>query len=251
MKIKTKLLDEIYELKKGLPVVGTFIFGCDPKIIEILAYSGLDFVIIDTEHTLLSTEKIDLLIATAKSCKILSFVRIKSSEMSMIPKVLDAGADGIIVPHIEEPKQAEDLVKMCNYPPIGYRSMCSGVRASKYGHGYDKSSPIIGCIIESRRGIDGITEIAQVEGISFILIGPRDLSLDLGFNGQYNNQVVQEVIGRAFSLISQSNIFPMMYTSNSEETLFWMQRGVKGIAYSIDLRVLGQSYSNYLKLLNN
>lgn len=194
-----ELKNSRYELKKKLRnrqqvFAGWTSISC-PSITEILARSGVDLIGIDIEHSTISQEQSQRIIAACHENGILCLPRVASHNMEMIKRLLDSGADGIIVPMVDTPEEIEQIISWCKYPPLGKRSF--GVaRAQGYGLDYDKytanwnaSSSLI-VQIESIKGVENIDKILSFEEIDCAMIGPYDLSGSLGIPGQLDHPEV-------------------------------------------------------------
>jgi 2-dehydro-3-deoxyglucarate aldolase/4-hydroxy-2-oxoheptanedioate aldolase len=144
--------------------IGTFISIGSPAVTELAAECGYDWVLIDLEH----------------GCE--SEAALPNQHADLIGRVLDWGADGIMVPHVDTVAQAEHCVKAATYPPKGIRGVSRTVRAYGYGMrlpGDEMPKPIILAQIETAEGVSNAEAIAAVEGIDALFIGPADLSYDL------------------------------------------------------------------------
>lgn len=168
-----------------------------PSITEIFACSSVDFIGIDIEHSTISQEQAQRIIAAAQAGGTLCLPRIASHNMEMIKRLLDSGADGIIVPMVNTAEEVERLISWCKYPPLGKRSF--GIaRGQGYGFDFDKyiknwnelSSLIVQ--IESIQGVENIEKILSYEEIDGAMIGPYDLSGSLGIPGQLDSPLVTE-----------------------------------------------------------
>ena len=168
-----------------------------PSITEIFARPGVDFIGIDIEHSTISQEQSQRIIAAAQAGGSLCLPRIASHNMEMIKRLLDSGADGIIVPMVSTSEEVERLVSWCKYPPTGRRSF--GIsRGQGYGFDFEEytstwndiSSLIIQ--IESVEGIKNIDAILANKDVDGAMIGPYDLSGSLGVPGELEHPSVIE-----------------------------------------------------------
>jgi 2-keto-3-deoxy-L-rhamnonate aldolase RhmA len=166
-----------------------------PQITEIMSRVGFDFIGIDIEHSTISQEQSQRIIAASHANGTLCLPRIASHNMEMIKRLLDSGADGIIVPMVETTEDMQDIIRWCKYSPVGRRSF--GIsRAQGYGFDFEEyarswnsvSSIIIQ--IESIEGVDNIDEILAFDEVDGAMIGPYDLSGSLGIPGQLDNPKV-------------------------------------------------------------
>ncbi len=167
-----------------------------PSITEIFTRTGVDFVGIDIEHSTISQEQSRQIISICQGGGSLCLPRVASHNMEMIKRLLDSGADGIIVPMVSSPEEVEKLISWCKYPPAGKRSF--GI-ARGQGYGFDfsryiatwnESSSLI-VQIESVQGVENIEKILSYDEIDGAMIGPYDLSGSLGIPGQLDHPDVR------------------------------------------------------------
>ncbi|CAN5297249.1 HpcH/HpaI aldolase/citrate lyase family protein [soil metagenome] len=160
------------------PVIGTFVSGGVTSL-EVLAWSGFDTVCIETEHATRGIMEVAELIRAADGCDVPSIVRVQ--DLSEVGRVLDAGADGIIIPHIDDAEQARAAVRSLHYPPTGDRGSGPG-RVARHGLGRsaDLPSPLLILMVESETAVANISEIAAVPGVDVLFVGPYDLSTSMG-----------------------------------------------------------------------
>ncbi|TPW78248.1 HpcH/HpaI aldolase/citrate lyase family protein [Schumannella sp. 10F1B-5-1] len=155
--------------------------------IEILAHAGADFVVIDLEHTLLSLETAAGMIALADAAGVAPLVRVPDSAPATIQRVLDAGAAGVLVPHVDSVEDARAAVRACRFPPKGSRGAGSTGSAGRWGTLRRADYLRFGneqvlCIpqLESGAAIAAAGEIAAVDGVDAVFLGAADLTLDVG-----------------------------------------------------------------------
>ena len=174
-----------------------------PQISEMLTFSGVDFMGIDIEHSTISQEQSQRIIAVCHAGGIPCLPRVASHNQEDIKRLLDSGADGIIVPTVETPEQIENLVKWMKYPPIGNRGY--GVaRAQGYGHDFTQytdewnNTSILIIQIETICAVDNIEKLLGYQDVDGVMVGPYDLSGSLGVPGQINHALVKSAIKQVF-----------------------------------------------------
>ena len=174
------------ELASGRRLVGTFLKMPTTQTVEILASIGFDFVVIDQEHAPLDRATTDAMILAARAHGMASIVRVPDETRANILSVLDCGASGIMVPHIDSAAKAREIVKSCRYAG-GARGFAGVTRSSGWGarsmydhiaH-QDRQATFI-AMIEDLHALDRVEEICGVEGVDALFIGRGDLTAALG-----------------------------------------------------------------------
>lgn len=188
------------------PCIGAWILTTSADVTEVLACSGLDFVLIDHEHGQGSIESAIGQLRSLKGSGCAGLLRTPSNDRVYIKRALDAGVDGIMVPNVGSAEEARDVVAACRYPPRGVRGAFAGMRAMGYGfaptyHDTAEDGLTIVVQVESADAIDNIGGIGAVDGIDAIFIGPRDLSATLGRLNRFDDPAVMAEITRAESAI--------------------------------------------------
>ena len=172
-----------------------------PQITEIFTRSGVDFVGIDVEHSTISQGEAQRIIAAAQAGGALCLPRVASHNGEAIRRLLDSGADGVIVPTVDTAEQVEELVGFAKYPPVGRRGY--GV-ARAQGYGFDSADYYAdwnetGSLIvqiESVTGVENADEICSHPAIDGIIVGPYDISGSLGIPGQIDHPLVREAASK-------------------------------------------------------
>lgn len=162
--------------------IGTFLSIGSSAVTELAAECGFDWVLIDLEHGCESEAALPNQLRALRGSNTLAIVRVSAPHADLISRVLDWGADGIMVPHVNTVAEAEHCVDAAYYPPRGHRGVSRTVRAYGYGMrlpGDTPPKPIILAQIETAEGVANADQIAAVEGIDALFIGPADLSYDL------------------------------------------------------------------------
>lgn len=237
-----KLKDAIHE--KG-SAVGTFLSVSTPSMVEILGYTGMDFVVIDTEHGPYDTMPMSDLIRAAGSSGLSPVVRVADVTHKEIQRAVDNGAEGIIIPCLREINDFRKAVDLCKYAPVGSRGFIKG-RGSGFGNeewakgsleAYMRSSNEKVLLLpqcETLEALENIEEIAAIEGIDGIFIGPFDLSISMGIPGQFDAPRFQEAVGRVLDACKKNGRLCMIYTSTAKEAKQYLKMGFDAVANSID-----------------
>lgn len=175
-----------YKVRTGRQVVGTFVKTTSGQTVEVLGQSGMDFVILDAEHAPFGIEALDRALCAAQGAGMDALVRVPNHDSSFINSCLDAGARGIVAPHVRTAAAAQALVDAVRYgrgirgfSPSGRAGRYGGTAASAYRAMADATN-MVWCQIEDRDAMERLDEIAAVEGVDCLFIGPADLGLSLG-----------------------------------------------------------------------
>jgi 4-hydroxy-2-oxoheptanedioate aldolase len=177
----------------GETLFGTFLNLGSIQAAEVCARAGLDWVLVDLEHG--SGTEADLLpqLTAIASAGVTALVRVEEGTRLRIGRVLDLGADGVMVPQVGSAAAARDVADWLRYPPAGKRGVALSTRGLRYGAGgHDsvdaRNEEIVGIVqIESRAGVEAAADMAAIEGIDVLFVGPADLTHALGIRGQVDH----------------------------------------------------------------
>lgn len=166
-----------------------------PDVPAIAAACGYDAVYVDLEHTSTSLETAAMLCASAVGAGISGLVRVPSHDPSVIARVLDNGAVGVIVPHVDSKREAQAVVDAARFPPYGHRSISGPNVVSGYGPRTAieltevlEQRTVVAVMVETPEAVQACNSIASVDGIDMILLGASDLTAEMGIHGQYENE---------------------------------------------------------------
>jgi 2-keto-3-deoxy-L-rhamnonate aldolase RhmA len=188
------------KLEAGERVFGITAQLPSPDIAEIAGYAGLDFVWIDAEHGTMDLADINQLIRAADAGGIDSIVRVPDHNPSFIQRVLDAGATGIMAPHVRSVADAAAVVSAAKFSPAGIRGACPATRA--VGHltfewpaEYRRANAdvLVFGLIEDAEGVDGVEAIARESGLDGLVFGPFDLSQEAGLEGNVAHPDIEKM----------------------------------------------------------
>ena len=226
----------------GETLLGTMVTLTTPAVSEILAEIGFDWLFIDGEHG--PFEMADLLsVLQAVGNQVPCIVRVPSSDEAGIKRVLDLGAEGIIVPLVNTADQAAAIVRASRYSPLGGRGVGLG-RAQGYGVRFSEyletANDKVAVIVQAEHAlaVENIESIVKVEGIDAVFIGPYDLSASFGKMGKINDPVVVDAIDHVTKTCQAAGI-PLGYFGVSAAAVRpYMERGYTLIAAGADTLLL-------------
>jgi len=167
---------------------------------EIVGKAGFDWVTIDLEHGVGTEYSLLPQLQALTASPTVPLVRVEDLVKKRVSRVLDPGAMGIIFPQIQNAEEARQAISFMKYPPKGVRGMAGMVRATDFGQGFDDyfgriKDEILGIIqIETRESLNHLDEIAQLEGVDVLFVGPADLTLSLGIFKQFDHPTYIEAL---------------------------------------------------------
>jgi 4-hydroxy-2-oxoheptanedioate aldolase len=201
---------------------------------------GFDFLCIESEHTAVNPGALVDLVRAADLAGLPTLVRVADNSDAGIAQALDAGANGILVPHVESQAEAIAIVSASRFPPLGIRGAGPG-RAALYGReigGYiaaANESTLVGIQIETDEGVRQMARILEVEGIDLIFIGPTDLAVSLGHLGDPQHHEVRQVIDRIVEDSIAGGRFVGIFAANAQAAFHWIAKGCRVILLASDL----------------
>lgn len=210
-------------------------------VAEALSACGFDWLWIDMEHAPLSLMNVQHMIQ-AKSPECAALVRIPANTEEWIKQVLDLGAEGIIVPHVNTKAQAQRAVDASYYPPVGTRSL-GLTRASLYGIDVDykreaNAKRLLFVQIEHKEGVENIEEIVQMPGLDGVLIGPYDLSGSYGKLGFIEDPEILEAIAIVLDACKRFQKPAGIFAKQANDASRYLKQGFQLIATGIDMHYL-------------
>lgn len=229
--------------------VGTWIASGSPIVTELIDGLGFDWLLFDLEHGNMSDKDVLMNLQVVRNARVI--VRVGEFSTSMIARVLDWGAAGIMMPHVSTFEEAERVVEAMRYPPHGQRGYSGSARCYGFGANPPKDTishpaPIFMAQIENAQGVRNASEIAQVPGVDVLFVGPADLKLDFTINGKSTEDfesALADVASVAAKFGKQSGIL----IRNHSDLAKLQGYGYSAIAAGSDLGVLRQAYQELSK----
>jgi 4-hydroxy-2-oxoheptanedioate aldolase len=231
-------------LAAGASVFGTFLKIPASVPAELAGYAGFDFCIIDLEHSPFSFERAEDIVRAAQGAGVAPIIRVYDGQPSTLVRALDTGCDGILVPNLKSRAEAEMVVRGARFHPLGERGMDPHARSARYrtipkevyfAEANDRT--VLGVQIEGVAGVQNLDDIANVQGIDLIFIGPYDLSQSLGVPGQLNAPAVVEAVQDIVTGVRARGKAVGIYADNVEEARRWRDLGIQFVAISVDVYV--------------
>ena len=221
-------------------------------LVEILGLVGYDFTMIDCEHGLFDMQTAGELVRAAHGANLTPLVRVQKNDPAMILKALDLGAQGVIIPHITNAAEASQAVEASKYR--GKRGACPLVRAAGYGlwdwQEYEEQADretLVIPLVEDLNGARNIHEILAVDGIDIIFIGPFDMSVSAGFQGNVRHPQVLEALDNVLGACKGRGIPVMHALTGGPDVQAWVEKGVRLILQSADSAIFARAHRTFLE----
>ena len=237
-------------LLTGEPLLGAFVNIESPTAVEILAIAGMDFIMIDGEHSPIGPSEAVEMIRAAEARRMPVLCRVGENTQQVMAKYLDAGALGTMTPLVSSTEDARRAVESVKYPPLGKRGL-AGVRANDFETSPEyvasaNDATVVVVQIETRAGIDRADEIIGTEGVDVVFLGPSDLSVALGMPGETKHPRVLETVASLTEKIVAAGKVAGTIARTPRDVGYWRERDVQVFLTSAGALLLG-SAREYLK----
>ena len=188
-------------LKAGEKLLGVWTMSSSPDNAEVMAQTGIDFVLMDHEHGQATLPDAIAQLRAMKGTGCAGLMRVPWNDTIYIKRVLDAGIQGVMVPQVNTAEEARAVVAACRYPPLGIRGAAGGTRATSYGadmgyYGRAADELIVMVQIETPQAVENAAAIAAVDGVDVVFVGPRDLSAYIGKLNKMDDPELRALISR-------------------------------------------------------
>ncbi|PWK61282.1 aldolase/citrate lyase family protein [Aminobacter sp. AP02] len=230
--------------------LGLIVRVCRSSEIALVArQSGHDFIFIDTQHSAFDLETISNLSIAALAMGISPLVRVRGYDDPDIPVLLDAGVAGVIVPDVADADQARQVVRTCKYPPQGARSFAgptislayAAVPPAEASRRLNEETLVV-CMIENRRGLANVDEIAKVDGVDILHVGCGDLLMDMGKPGEFDSPEIAAAVSTVIQACKDAGkIAGFGGDRNRDRQRRYIQEGVRFVTTQADIALLLQA----------
>jgi 4-hydroxy-2-oxoheptanedioate aldolase len=225
---------------------GFWLTLASPYSAEALAGAGFDWFLIDMEHSPNEMDSVLSQLQTLAAYPVSSIVRPVWNDPLLIKRLLDVGVQTLLLPYVQNAEEAQNAVNAMRYPPRGIRGVSTVTRATHFGRvkNYMTTCENELCLlvqVETQSGLDNIEEIARVEGVDGIFIGPADLSASLGFPGQQSHPEVIKAIENAIKRIRACHKGAGILTTDKELAKQFIECGTTFTAIGVDAALLSRA----------
>ena len=244
-------------LLAGETVFGTFVGTDSSDVVEIIGYSGFDFVILDMEHSPGAPNSVMGQVRAAELRGMDVLARLTNVERTTVLRTLDIGVSGILAPLVNDLPTARAFIEASLYPPLGCRGF-GLTRASCYGAAAvpeyiaEANSDLLRMVqCETEQAVREVESIASIEGLDLIFIGPYDLSLSLGVPGDKFHPRMVEAVDKVLAVCKKLKKPTGIFVTSPEEARTRIEQGFTFLVYSTDTMIFAAAVKNAAGALRN
>jgi 2-dehydro-3-deoxyglucarate aldolase/4-hydroxy-2-oxoheptanedioate aldolase len=216
------------------------VLGCaiqyirSPEVPRLFAAAGFDYIFLDGEHSGLDLETLQDLVGASLTAGITPLVRVGELQYTLVARALDVGAQGIILPRMESPKELEKAIGWMRFPPRGQRGFGLGAPAIGYARAkfpeimaHCDANTLVVAQFETRTAIERREELLAVDGIDVALIGPADLSISLGVPGEFDHPTLVDAAAKLVESCAVRGVIPGVQCRTLAQAEAWIARGIR------------------------
>lgn len=235
------------KLAQGKQPLGTFVGTASPAVVECLGCAGLDFVILDNEHSPVEAETTAAMVRAAELRNVTPLARVREISRPAILKLLDVGVQGLIIPDVRGTEDVRRVVDYAKYAPVGRRGFCP---SRKDGWGTDPQCGVLDTMAhfnqetlvipqcETAEALSDIETIAAMDGVDGIFIGPFDLSISMGMPGDFENPQFRAALARILSACRAAGKPCLIFAGDGAGAATRFAQGYDAVAMGLDATLL-------------
>jgi 4-hydroxy-2-oxoheptanedioate aldolase len=234
-----------HALKDGKAQIGLWSSLSSNYSVEVIAGAGFDWILLDMEHSPNDLESLLAQLQAAAAYPAHPVVRVPWNDMVAMKRILDVGAQSLLVPYVSTAEEARAAVAHTRYPPKGVRGVAGTTRATRFGRikDYAKRAHEEICVlvqVETQAALDNIESICAVDGVDGVFVGPADLHASMGYTGEIANPKVKPTIDDAIRRIRKAGKAPGILTPSEEDARRWLDCGALFVAVGADVGILAR-----------
>jgi len=233
-------------LASGQLSIGTMIAELRQNaVLQVLANTGFDWIIIDNEHGSFSPESISELSRAARWLGLTPIVRVPVIAYQNITQALDGGAQGVMLPRVRTAEEVTFAVQAMKYPTVGSRGSAQGRGQSEFKSGdvaammaEANQETFLIVQIETREAVDRLDDVLAVPGVDAALVGPNDLAIALGVTGRMRDPVLEKAVESVQAACARCGVHAAIHTNDVQLTAEWGRRGIKLVSINSEIGFL-------------
>jgi 4-hydroxy-2-oxoheptanedioate aldolase len=232
-------------LRAGKRQIGLWSTLSSSYTVETVAGAGFDWLLLDTEHSPSDLENLLTQLQAAAPYASHPIVRVPWNDMVTVKRVLDIGAQSLLIPYVQDADEARKAVAHTRYPPAGVRGVAGTTRATRFGRvkDYAKRAHEEICVlvqVETQSALKNIEAICAIDGVDGVFIGPADLHASMGYAGETANAAVKPRIDDAIRRIRKAGKAPGILTPTEADARHWLECGALFVAVGSDAGILAR-----------
>lgn len=232
-------------LREGRPQIGLWSAFPTHNTVEVLAGSGFDWLLLDTEHAPADVPAVHAQLQAMSGGTASAVVRPAWNDAVLLKRFLDIGVQSFLVPMVQDAEEARRAVAATRYPPEGIRGVAVTIRANHFGrvkdyHHRANEQMCVQVQIETRKALENLEAIAAVPGVDGLFIGPSDLAADLGHLGNAAHPDVRAAIDGAIQRIRKTGKAPGILAPIEADARRWLELGATFVAVGSDVGLLAR-----------
>ncbi len=229
---------------RGL-ALGVSITIPDPFVAEAIGGAGFDFVLIDTEHSPITVDQLQMLLIALRTSASTVFVRPAGNDATLIKQILDLGAEGVVVPEVNDAASCAAAVAATRYPPLGRRGFgprraarLEGGRPAYIAHADDEVAALV--MIESADAVGSIDELLRTPGLDGVMVGPADLAVTMGHLDDFNHPDIRARIADVRAACQRHSVPFGIFAATEQAARLWAAEGAGFMTIGADMQFLDQ-----------
>ncbi|MEX5297375.1 aldolase/citrate lyase family protein [Kocuria sp. CPCC 205292] len=230
----------------GRPAAGMFVSSGDPTATEICASAGLDYLLLDAEHSPLGLETVQSQLRAMAGYPVVPVVRVPALDTVLVKQFLDLGAQSLVIPMVDSAEDAEAAVRAMHYPPRGVRGVGSALarsaRWNRIPDYLDRAADLVTLVVqvESAAAVENARQIAAVDGIDGIFIGPSDLAASMGLLGRQGHPDVVLAVKDVIAAVQQAGKFVGVNAFAPSQAQDYLDAGADFVNVGADVALLAR-----------
>ena len=243
-------------VRAGERLLGAGVMLGSPMIAELIGETGYDWIWIDYEHGLGNTRELLTMLQAADIHKLPAIVRLPGNELRLFKQALDFGAAGVMVPYVNTAEEAEHAAKCMRFSPNGLRGIAQSTRAARFGLNFASylgeadDNVVCAVQIETPEAVENVDDIAAVEGVDVLFVGPLDLSVSMGMARDFTNLAFSKALDRVLQACKRHGKMPGILAPTAELGLDWAARGFAFLVICSDGTLMARSLADVRKAWN-
>jgi 2-keto-3-deoxy-L-rhamnonate aldolase RhmA len=232
-------------MEAGGLALGVSITIADPFVAEVIGGAGFDFVLIDTEHSAITVDQLQIMLIALRTSPSTLFVRPAANDATLIKQILDLGAEGVVVPEVDDAASCAAAVAATRYPPLGKRGFgprraarLEGGRPAYIARANDEVAALV--MVESADAVANIDSLLQTPGLDGIMVGPADLAVTMGHLDDFNHPDIRAKIADVRTACQRHSVPFGIFAATEPAARLWAAEGAGFMTIGADMQFLDQ-----------